>query len=225
MPWPIAVPCEVDKVVRARSSLAVSVVGGTRTPAVPANATRPMRGPPASDLTKALAAFSAAVMRFGCTSVEHIEPETSRASMIVPDDDGTRTVACGRAAPTPSTASPSSSSAAGMSRRQRLRPGRAARTSAIEVTRTASRRRRRRVHHQAAITSGTARRASNAHGQDSDIQITRPDRTTVRTEPAASSTRARAMNAPASGSRWRVTVSLSLIAPAIRSSSLASETA
>src|SRR5690349_1535997 len=111
-----------------------------------------------------------------------------------------------------------------MSRRQRVRPGRAARTSAIEVTRTAPRRRRRRVHHQAAITRGMARRASRAHGQDSDIQITRPDLTTVRTEPAARRTMARAMNAPASGSSWLVAVSLSLIVEAIRLSWLASET-
>ena len=83
MPWPIAVPRAVDRPVRACSSAPESAVGGTRTPAVPANATRPMRGPPASDLMKALAAFSAAVIRFGLTSVEHMEPETSRASMIV----------------------------------------------------------------------------------------------------------------------------------------------
>ena len=104
-----------------------------------------MRGPPAWDLMKALAACSAAVIRFGFTSVEHMEPETSRASMIVADDDATGTVACGRAAPTASTARPSVSSAAGMRRRQRERPGRAVRTSAIEVTRTAARLRLRRV--------------------------------------------------------------------------------
>src|SRR5256714_4779486 len=110
-----------------------------------------------------------------------------------------------------------------MSLRQRLRPGRAARTSAIEVTRTAPRRRGRRVHHQAGTTSGRARRASRANGQDSDIQTTRPDLTTVRTEPAARSTRATAMNAPASGSRWFVIVSRSLIVEAMPSSWLASE--
>ena len=48
-----------------------------------------------------------------------------------------------------------------------------------------------------------------AHGQDNDIQITRPDRATVSTEAAARSTTARAMNAPASGSRWLVIVSTS----------------
>ena len=93
------------------------------------------------------------------------------------------------------------------------RSGRAgpSRTSAIEVTRTTARRRRRRVHHQTANTSGMTRRASSAHGQEKDIQITRPDRMTVSTAPAASSARARAMNAPASGSGWLVTVSRRLI--------------
>src|SRR6185437_14530392 len=125
--------------------------------------------------------------------------QTSRASMIVADDDATGTVACGRAAPTASTARPSVSSATGMRRRQRERPGMAVRTSASEVTRTTERLRLRRVSHQAAKTSGMTRSASSAHGQEKDIQTTRPVRVTVSTAPAASSTRARAMNAPASG--------------------------
>ena len=128
--------------------------------------------------------------------------------MIVADDDATGTVACGRAAPTASTARPSASSAAGMRRRQRERPGTAVRTSAIEVTRTAARLRLRRVSHQAANTSGMTRSASSAHGQEKDIQTTRPVLVTVSTAPAASSARASAMNAPASGSGWLVTVSL-----------------
>lgn len=165
-----------------------------------AKATSPMCGPPAWDLMNALAACSAAVIRLGCTSVEHMEPETSRASMIVADDEATGTVACGRAAPTASTTMPSVSSAAGMRRRQRERPGSAARTSAIEVTRTAARRRRCRVSHQVANTSGITRSASSAQGQEKVIQTTRPVRATVSTAPAASSARATAMNAPASGS-------------------------
>src|ERR1700746_1458853 len=172
---------------------------------------------------KAVAACSAAVIRFGLTSVEHMEPETSRASMIVADDDGTGTVACGRAAPTASTARPSISSAAGVRRRQRERAGIAVRTSAIEVTRTTARLRLRRISHQAASTSGMTRSASSAHGQEKDIQTTRPVRVTVSTAPAASSTRARAMNAPANGSGSLVTVSLKLIDEAIPSSSPASD--
>ena len=166
---------------------------------------------------------SAAVIRFGFTSVEHMEPDTSSASMIVADDDATGTVACGRAAPTASTPRPSISSAAGMRRRQRERPGRAVRTSAIEVTRTAARRRRRRISHQTANTSGMTRSASSAHGQEKDIQTTRPVLTTVSTAPAASSARASAMNAPASGSGCLVTVSLRSIDEAIPLSSLASD--
>src|SRR6516225_516102 len=107
-----------------------------------------MRGPPSWERTKSLAAFWAALMRFGRTSVEHMDAEISRASRIVADDDRIGTVACGRAAPTASTASPPASSPAGIRLLQRLRPGMAARTSAIEVTRTATRLRRRRVHHQ-----------------------------------------------------------------------------
>src|SRR5205085_2320595 len=182
-----------------------------------------MRGPPVWDLMKALAACSAAVIRFGRTSVEHIEPETSTASMIVADVDATGTVACGRAAPTASTARPSVSSAVGMRRRQRERPGTAVRTSAIEVTRTAARLRLRLLSHQTANTSGMTRSASSAHGHEKDIQTTRPERVTVSTAPTASSARASAMNAPASGSGWLVTVSLRLMDEAIPLSSLASD--
>src|SRR5947208_530542 len=139
MPSPVAVPNEVVRPPSALISCLVSEVGGTRTTAVPAKATRPIRGPPVWDLTKALVACSAAVIRFGLTSVEHMEPETSRASMIVADDDATGTVACGRAAPIASTARPSVSSATGMRRRQRERPGMAVRTRASEVTRTTER--------------------------------------------------------------------------------------
>src|SRR5262249_14462433 len=101
--------------------------------------------------------------------VEHMEPEMSRASRIVADVEGTGTVTCGRAAPTPSTANPAASSAAGMRLLQRVRPGTAARTSAIEVTRTAARLRRRSIHHQIPNTSGMTSRASRAHGQENDI--------------------------------------------------------
>src|SRR5258708_37717954 len=96
-----------------------------------------MRGPPVWDLMKAVAAFSAAVIRFGFTSVEHMEPETSRASMIVADDEASGTVACGRAAPTASTARPRTSSAAGTPRRQRDWPGTGSLTRAVEGTRSA----------------------------------------------------------------------------------------
>ena len=74
IPWPIAVPNEVVSPLSAVSSLPVSVVGGTSTAAVPANVTSPTRGPPPCDLMNSAAARSAAVIRLGGTSVEHIEP-------------------------------------------------------------------------------------------------------------------------------------------------------
>src|SRR6185437_9055850 len=166
---------------------------------------------------------SAAVIRLGFTSVAHMEPETSRASMIVSDDVATGTVACGRAAPIASTARPTENTAAGTRRRQRDPPDTTLLTSAIEVTRTAARRRLRRVSHQAANTSGRTRSASSAHGQEnqeSGTQITRPVRKTVSRAPAASNRRARAMNAPASGYGWLVTVSRRSIDEAIPLSSL-----
>ena len=202
----------------------MSVVGGTSTTAVPAKTTRPMRGPPAWDLMKAPADCSAAVIRLGFTSVEHIEPETSRASMIVARRRGD---GHGRLRPG------GADREHGEPERQQRRgnappPARAAgqgrvRTSAIEVTRTAARLRRRRVSHQAANTSGMTRSASSAHGQEKDIQTTRPVRVTVSTAPAASSASASAMNAPASGSGWLVTVSRRLIDEAIPLSWLASD--
>ena len=91
------------------------------------------------------------------------------------------------------------------------------------MTRTAARLRRRLVSHQAANTSGMTRSASNAHGQEKNIQTTRPVLVTVSTAPATSSASASAMNAPASGSGWLVTVSLRLIDEAIPLSWLASE--
>jgi hypothetical protein len=174
MPWPIAVPKEVDRARSTASSRAVSVVGGTSTAAVPAKATSPTRGPPACDLMKSAAACSAAVMRLGCTSVEHMDPETSRASMIVVDVDATGTDACGRAAPIPRMARPPISSAAGMRRRQLARPATAARTSAMDDTRTATRRRLRRHHHRIAASSGMAASVAIAHGQENDIRSPGP---------------------------------------------------
>jgi hypothetical protein len=143
------------------------------------------------------------------------------ASMIVADDEATGTIACGRAAPTASTARPTASSAAGIRRRQRDRPGTAILTSAIEVTRTVARLRLRRASHQTASTSGRISSARSAHGQENVTQTTRPVLATVSTAPAASSASAKAMNAPASGSGWLVTVSRRSIDEAIPSSSLA----
>lgn len=91
--------------------------------------------------------------------------------MIVVEFVATGTLACGRAAPTLRTSSPSTSSAAGIRRCHRVRPGSAILTSAIEVTRTAAFLRRRRIHHEMASTSGTISAASRAHGQ---VNVIRP---------------------------------------------------
>jgi hypothetical protein len=170
----MAVPRDVVRFGSSASSAPVSLVGGTRTPATPAKATSPIFAPPGWALMKSAAAFSAAVSRLGCTSVEHIDPETSRASRIVVELAGTATVACGRAAPTPRAASPSTSRAAGTRRLQRVLPGSAARTSAAEVTRTAARRRRRRDHQATPRTSGTASSANSADGHANDIRPASP---------------------------------------------------
>ena len=94
-----------------------------------------------------------------------MEPDTSIASMIVVELVTTGTLACGRAAPTPSVANPSISKRAGISRVHRVRPGSAARTSAIEVTRTAARRRRRRSNQRSPHSSGMINSDTSAHGQ------------------------------------------------------------
>ena len=114
---------------------------------------------------KETAACWATVSRLGSTSVEHMDPETSIASMIVVELDGTGTVACGRAAPTPSVAKPRSSNRVGMSRVHRVRAGSAARTRAIEVTRTAARRRRRRSNQTTPHRIGMISSDISAHGQ------------------------------------------------------------
>ena len=146
------------------------MVGGTSTPAMPENATRPIFVPLCWALMNSPAAFSAAVSRFGATSVEHIEPDTSMASRIDEASDGTSTVACGRAAPTPSTTRPAANSQSGIRRRHGDRPGSAARISVTLDIRSAVRRRRRRVHQRQPSSSGNASSAIRAHGQLRDIR-------------------------------------------------------
>jgi hypothetical protein len=85
--------------------------------------------------------------------------------MIVVELDGTGTVACGRAAPTPSVAKPKRSNRVGMSRVHLVRGGSAARTRAIEVTRTAAYRLRRRNNPTTPTTIGIINSENSAHGQ------------------------------------------------------------
>jgi hypothetical protein len=62
-----------------------------------------------------------------------------------------------------------------MRRRQLERPGTAARTSAIEVTRTTARLRLRLDSHQTANTSGRTSSSSNAQGVEKDIRPPGPN--------------------------------------------------
>jgi hypothetical protein len=162
---PIAVPRAVVKLSIASINASLSVVGGTCRPATPAKATRPILVCPSWDSMKETAASWATVSRLGSTSVEHMDPETSIASMIVVELDGTGTVACGRAAPTPSVAKPRRSNRVGMSRVHLVRGGSADRTRAIEVTRTAARRRCRRNNQVIPQRIGMISRDTKAQGQ------------------------------------------------------------
>ena len=92
-------------------------------PAMPENATRPILVPSCWALMKSRAAFWAAVSRLGATSVEHIDAETSMASRIDAEFDGTGTDACGRAAPVASTTRPAANSQSGIRRRHSDRAG------------------------------------------------------------------------------------------------------
>src|SRR5512133_3195497 len=120
---PIAVPRAVVKLSIASINAFLSVVGGTCRPATPAKATSPILVLPSWDSMKETAASWATVSRLGSTSVEHMDPETSIASMIVVELVGTGTVTCGRAAPTPSVAKPRRSNMVGMSRVHLVRGG------------------------------------------------------------------------------------------------------
>jgi hypothetical protein len=170
MPSPMAVPREVRRVPIAASSLSLSVVGSTSSAATPENATSPTLVPFFCALMKSRAAFCAAVSRFGSTSVEHIEEDTSTASRIDEESEACSTDACGRAAPTARTTSPAANSHSGMRRRHSDRPGRAARITATLDIVSAVRRRRRRIHQRAPSSSGKAASATSAQGHDSDIR-------------------------------------------------------
>ena len=79
---PIAVPIDVVRPSIASVRRSRSVVGGTTTRAVSENATIPNRVPSGCSSTNDRAASVATDSRFGSTSVEHIERDTSRVRMI-----------------------------------------------------------------------------------------------------------------------------------------------
>ena len=93
------------------------VVGSCATWAEPAKATMPTFTLRGSSAINALAAFCAATIRLGCTSVARMLPETSIASMMVCWDDGRVMTAIGRDADTSITAKASRNKAGGMWRR------------------------------------------------------------------------------------------------------------
>src|SRR3954451_14527048 len=99
----------------------------------------PIRVPATWFLMNSLAAFCAAVSRFGDTSVAHIEPDTSRVRMIDVLLIEMSRVTCGRAAPIANAAMAVRNSATGTWRRQRDHLGMAWRTSATLENRTALR--------------------------------------------------------------------------------------
>ena len=130
MAAPMAVPRPVARLSMAFSSAVWSVVGATASWAKPENTTSPIRVPAGCELTKSRAAFWATLNRFGCTSVEHIDRDSSRARMIDVRPIGTSDVSWGRADATPSRPRLASSMATGKWRRQRDRRGRAVRRRA-----------------------------------------------------------------------------------------------
>ena len=107
-----------------------SVVGGTASSANPEKMTRPMRTSSGWSSTNARVASCATASRFGLTSVEHIEPETSSARMIDVRAIGTSRSTCGRPAARPSATRLASNRAIGRCRCQRLRLGSTERSSA-----------------------------------------------------------------------------------------------
>ena len=89
MAAPIVVPRPTVSESTALSRVSRSSVGATATWANPEKTTRPIRVLPSWVLTNWRTASWAAASRFGVTSVEHIDPETSIARMTAELDTGT----------------------------------------------------------------------------------------------------------------------------------------
>jgi hypothetical protein len=126
----------------ASSTTSWSTVGGWTSSAKPLKATIPIWAPGCCS-TNCSAAASAARRRVGAMSVEHIDPDTSIARMIVIWLVGTLTMAAGRAAATASTPTATTSSAKGTWRRTPDQRATAGRTRARLLYRTPIGRRRR----------------------------------------------------------------------------------
>ena len=130
IPLPTAVrrPVVSDRI--ADTSAFWSVVGGWITAANPLNATIPIWVSAFWFVTKAIAASSAASIRVGSMSVEHMLPDTSIARITVVWFVGTLRTTEGRARASTRTPTAEASRANGRCRRNRARPGAASRTRA-----------------------------------------------------------------------------------------------
>ena len=95
---PIAVPRAVVKLLIASINASLSVVGGTWQAGDAREDDETDLGLSVQGLDEGDGRLLGNGGRLGSTSVEHIDPETSIASMIVVELDGTGTLACGRAA-------------------------------------------------------------------------------------------------------------------------------
>ena len=129
IPLPTAVRRPVVRLEMASSSTSLSVVGAWTISAKPANATMPIWVVDPWLWMNRDAAASAASIRLGAMSVEHMLRDTSIARITVVWPAGTLTMAAGRAMASTRLPSASTNSANGRWRRIRDERGRAMWTS------------------------------------------------------------------------------------------------
>ncbi len=145
IPLPIAVRRPVTRLCSASSRSPRSVVGAWTISAKPLKATIPIWLVEAWASMYDAAAASAARIRLGGMSPEHMLPETSSDRMIVAWFEGTLTATAGRATAIVSSTRARAKSPKGRCRRRRDRGGRASRISDTLEYRTPVGRRRRRA--------------------------------------------------------------------------------
>ena len=121
MASPLAVRWSSFSPAMALRAASRSVVGGTSTVAIPENDSMPRFTPGVRLVANSVAAVCAAASRFGLTSVDSIDSDTSMTSITVALFRGTLVAAVGPASATVSRARPSRTTAVG---RCRIFPGR-----------------------------------------------------------------------------------------------------
>ena len=170
MAAPMVVPRPVVRVSMALRTASWSVVGGTASCAKPEKSTRPMRVLSSWAATKARTASCAAVSRLGSTSVAHIEPETSTATMTAALATGTCAWTSGAPRRRPISARLARTRATGHvpppARRGRSR-GPDQRDVGVPDRLAASA--PQRCQRYAAVRAGTASSRARAHGQAKDM--------------------------------------------------------